>query len=488
MILPLLVTASLSGQIATANLDFSKGSLADWEGAGFQFVPAGNDRPDGAWSRDADGGKGMIRFAFRIPENARQITFDAYAEVAGDNEPDNRLSVLLAGVDQKFLPRQVKTSAGTWSTSNRILLPWLGKPRTYAWDVSAHQGKLMQIVLSDQDDRPGHYVWAGNFRIVKSATPCSDILDADFGPFMLKLQKKNNLGPMARFESKHFTAISNASENFTKERLQNCEVFYDLFLNHFKGKGFAVNAPPQRLMIAIFDTHEGFDSYFGQKMANGIAGVYHTATNRLVLYDFAENRALLANKDAAIKRGNDISNPLKKERFVETVERKVNDVSKDANLSTTMHECAHQISFNCGLFKRGHDVPTSIAEGLATYCEATEEGDWTSLGNINPLRISALAAARGKFIPLADLLRNEHWLQTPQVLLGYGQSWALFSYLMKEHPEQLKRYLKIIENRRAPENRLDDFQEAFGNLQQFERRYQLYMLDMVAKHRPTAAR
>jgi hypothetical protein len=486
----LLVAATFLGQASTpANLDFAKASLEGWDGKGFAFVPAEGNRTAGAWSKDegAGGRKGMVRFAFTVPTGARQITFQAYADIAGDNEPDQRLNVLLAGANNVPAPRVVKASNGSWTASNRILLPWLGKPRTYAWDVVALQGKLAQIVLVDQDERPGHFVWAGDFKIVSNQTAPDELHDSEFGPFMLDLQKKNNLSMMGRFDSRRFSAISNAGEKFTTERLQNCEVFYDLFLTHFKAKGFPVYAPAQRMMIAVFDTHEGFDAYFGQKMPSGIAGVYHPATNRLILYDYSENRALLANKDAALKKGASIANSLKKAKYVDTIERKLTDISKDANLSTTMHECAHQISFNCGLLTRMNDVPAAIAEGLATYCEATDHGDWTSLGGLNPMRIAGLQRANGRFIPIADLIRNEQWLQTQNVLLGYSQSWALFHFLIHERRTDLQKYLKIIETRRTPEHRLDDFQQAFGNIAQFDLQYQNYLTKM-AKSRPPGGR
>ncbi|MEI7683739.1 MAG: DUF1570 domain-containing protein [Planctomycetota bacterium] len=482
---------------APANFDFAKGTLAGWDGQGFAIAQAADGRPIGVWSADdvAVNRKGMIRIAFRVPMDARQITFQSYADVKGDNEPDQNLNVILAGPDNVPAPRQVKASNGTWSASPRILLPWLGKPRTYAWDVTLHQGKLLQIVLIDQDERPGHFLWAGDFKLISAGkanglanATGGDLLDADFGPFMLGLKEKNRLAAMNRYDSKRFTAISNASDKFTTERLQNCEVFYDLFLKHFKSKGFTVFAPPQRMMIAIFDTHEGFDAYFGERMPSGVAGVYHTATNRLVLYDYAENRGLIAYKESSLKKGDSIVNPLAKDRYAETVERKLNDLSKDANLSTTMHECAHQISFNCGLLHRNRDVPASIAEGLATYCESTDEGDWTMLGAENPMRIGTLRQARGKYIPLSELLRSEQWRQTQHVLWGYGQSWALFHYLMHRQPAELQKYFKLIEARRTPESRLADFQEAFGDLRQFETRYQAYMNEMVARTAPTKAR
>lgn len=485
----ILASTLVLGQ-APANLDFSKGNLAGWEGSGFAWTAATAARPAGASSADTAASRtGMIRLAFRIPAGARQIVFQAVSEVGGDNEPDGRLRVVLAGVDQVPVATSMKTSSGVWSPTSRIHIGWLGQPRTYAWEVAPFAGKLMQIVLIDQDDRPGYSLWAGGFRIIGSdPATTGDLLDADFGPRMLSLQEKHRLTPMARFDSKHFTAISNAGDAFTAERLRNCEVFHDLFLKHFKEKGFSVVPPPNRMMIAIFDSHEGFDAYFGERMPSGIAGVYDPKTNRLVLYDYATNRGLEAAKRAALKHGSAIFDPLARDRYVETIERLVGDESKEENLSTTMHECAHQISFNCGLLKRMGDVPASIAEGLATYCEATDQGDWTTLGSTNPMRVATLRRAGGNYILLTELIRDDRWRGTRNVYLGYAQSWSLFHFLMHREPAGLKKYFQTIAPRRAPESRLADFQEAFGSLSVLETRYQAYMDQLIASTAPPQIR
>src|SRR5205085_6037983 len=126
-------------------------------------------------------------------------------------------------------------------------------------------------------------------------------------------------------------------------------------------------------------------------------------------------------------------------RFVETIERKLDVTVKDVNLTTTMHEAAHQLSFNCGLLNRQGDMAVWLAEGLACYCEATESGEWQAIGAANTARIRDLARARGKFIPLQVMVK-EDW-RNGNVLLGYGQSWALFRMLLQERPQAMKAYL-----------------------------------------------
>ena len=493
-----LVAGLLLGQAPITNLDFGQGSLAGWEGGGFVHRKAEGTFPAGASSDEATGGKatGTIRLVVDIPANARLLTFVACADGPGDFTPDHRLAVLLVVAGEKTaLPRMTQSAAGQWIASPRIESPWLGKPRVYAWNVAPHREKRAQIVLVDQDERPGNHLFAGSFRFTTDAVGGTTARrqpdhpdeagasEPDFAAFMLDLVKKRKLAPMSKFDSKRFAAIGNAPSEFSKDRVRNCEVFYDLFLKHFQQKGFTVAAPKERMMIAIFDSHAGFDSYFGRTMPEGIAGIYDTRSNRLILYDLATNRGLVAGKDAAMKQLSGAPN-----RNIETLERKINDWTKDANLSTTMHECAHLISFNCGLLNRRADVAAWLAEGLATYCESTDQGDWTSLGSLNPMRIDELHRVRGQFMSLTELIRDEKWLGTNRVLLGYSQSWALFHMLMNDRPKDLRRYLTAIHDHRTPESRLADFQHAFGDLAAVQVRYNAYLRDVMAKQPPTKLR
>jgi hypothetical protein len=135
-----------------------------------------------------------------------------------------------------------------------------------------------------------------------------------------------------------------------------------------------------------------------------------------------------------------------------------------------------------------------VVEGLACYCEATVNGAWQGLGEANPVRANTLAGpaqGKGAFLPLRALVADDDWLRkapnTQQLVLGYAQSWALFSFLMREHPDRLRRYLVLIYPRRTPEHRLTDFAQAFGaDLRGLERRYQEYLREVVRRQaRPT---
>jgi hypothetical protein len=483
------VLALALGQSAPLeNLDFSRGDLSGWEGSGFYLTagsPLGPRGSFGACSSDAGSPQrtGMLRYAFSVPNNASVLRFQAFAATRPGFNADSRLDVVLAGVDGRAVPKNVRASSG-WTSAVRLLPRWQGKARDYSWDVGAYAGETMQVVLIDRDDRPGHYLHAANFRF--EAT--HQFHDRDFADFMAELQAKHNLPPVARYDSRRFTAISNASETFTVERLRNCELFHDQFLDHFRARGFAVHPPRQRLMIAIFDQPSGFEAYIGQKMPSSIAGVYHTPTNRLVLYDLNENRAFLANKQKALMQGAKLPSLLDQRRFLSRIERQAADASADANLSTTMHECAHLISFNCGLLNRHADGPTWLIEGMANYCESTINGDWVTLGAPNLLRIRDLARARGSYVPLEELIRDNAWRLDQRVMLGYAQSWALFHLLMEKEPARLEHYLELVNGSRAPDYRLQHFREAFGDIAEMEGRLTQAMDQWVKKHPPERLR
>jgi hypothetical protein len=468
-----------------ANLDFRQGSLTGWQGSGFALL-AGPKGQRQATSADAGmpGRKGVLRYVFTVPPGTGLIRFRASAVLAPGCEPDGNLDVLLLAAGKRLIAKQVRSGSG-WAPADILHPPQGGVAREYAWDVSALGGKKVQIVLLDQDGRPGCHVVCGGFQLEEAGTADR----SEFARHMQELVRKHKLHPVTRQDSKHFTAWGNASPAFTAERLRNCEALYDDFLTHFRRKGFAVRPPEARLMVAVFDAHAGFDAYLGQKMPANLVGIYHPPSNRLVIYDIHQNRGLLAGKQKLQEFSRQIPFELDRTQFVGEVERRARVFAEDANVSTTAHEAAHQLSFNCGLLNRKGDVPVWLAEGLATYCEPAHHATWQGLGGPNYERVRALAwglRGNGRMLSLKALVSSDDWRKdAATVLTGYAQSWALFRMLMEERPEALKAYLALIRDRRAPEHRLTDFRQAFGaDLSPLERRHQDYLREMVQRYGP----
>jgi hypothetical protein len=471
---------------AADNLDFHTGTLAGWENRGKAFRLLGGKVPAVTSSdRGGKGHAGILRFVFEVPPGTGEINFRAYAAMAGEDEwwpGDPKLNIVLAAAGKHIIPKQVKTKEG-WKAASLLLPTEDGKPREYRWNVGSYVGRTVQIIIADQDRQVGSFVYCTGFHVVQ----LENTEAKNFSKFMVRLAKKNKLAPPVRYESKHFTALSNADDHFSRLRLNNCELIYHLFFEHFRRKGFNLRTPPARLMVAIFESQTGFEAYLGQKMPLGIVGIYHPGTNRLVVYDIGTNPAFVAAKGEAIRRGKMIHRRIDEKRYVDTVERLAREFRTGANIGTTMHEVAHQLSFNTGMLNRKADMPIWLAEGLACYCEATENDYWLGIGQPNSGRVASIAAAlngHGQLIPLRDLLAWDNWRLTNNVLVGYAQSWALFKMLMEEKPKALRAYLRLIYNRRTPDHRLLDFREIFGaDLKAFELRYLHYLEGLAREHK-----
>jgi hypothetical protein len=490
--LALLVYGSLAAAEPAQpdNLDFGTGTLAGWEGEGFYVTCAPGKGPGlgcGVCSSDRGtaGGTGYLHHAVVIPPGAGVIQFTAYAACPKDAKPGEDLDVVLFASGKRVIPKQIRTAA-TWQVVNHLLRAAAGRPREYIWNVSAYAGQTLRIALVDNDKGAGCHVICSGFHLI----PADIFEPRDFGHFMAQLTRDHKLWPPSRFDSEHFTAMSNADDNFTVMRLNNCELIYDFFYDHFRKKGFALQKPASKLMVAIFDTQAGYEAYVGQKLPSGVVGMYHQGTNRLVVYDLGQNREYLAVKREIKEYGRQIGSELDRTRFVETLNRQAKEWRTGANIAVVMHEVSHQLSFNCGMLNREGDVPLWLAEGLATYCEATDNGAWQGIGEPNPERLMALATIDMKRIPLHDLVGSDNWLRDAkdfkQALLGYAQSWALFRMLMEEHPRAMRNYMALIYPRRTGDYRLTDFCQAFGtDLPRLELRYEQYIEEILTReYRP----
>jgi len=245
--------------------------------------------------------------------------------------------------------------------------------------------------------------------------------------------------------------------------------------------------------VAVFDSQAGFEAYLGQAMPSAVTGFYHKVSNRLVVYDYGQNRAYLAGKTKAEQQLKDIPYTLRRQVVVSEFSRQARAFRNDANIATIMHEVSHQLAFNGGMLNREGDAGLWLVEGLACYCESTRNSEWLGIGEPNAQRLGTLARvlqADGDLIPLRDLIRSDGWLHgqgtISQALLGYAQSWVLVRMLMEEQPQALKRYLTLIYPRRTPEHRLTDFAQVFGtDLDRLEKRYRQFIRGLLeTEHRP----
>jgi hypothetical protein len=435
--------------------------------------------------RGPEGRKATLHRTVAIPPGAGVIRFTAHVVRDKKCPVSDNIDVMLFGAGKRMIPKQVRNGA-EWQPAATILPPENGRPREYVFDVHNYAGQTLRLALIDDDKRRDCFLVCGAFHVV----PADEFDGREFGRFMHHLTTEHKLGAAARFESRHFLAYSNADDEFAAMRLNNCELIYDFFFEHFRKKGFKAYEPGSKLMVAIFDSQAGFEAYIGQRMPAVVTGLYHTKTNRLVVYDYGQNRAFEETKRLARQDAKRITSDLDRRRFIDTLNRRASEFRTEANIGTVMHEVAHQLSFNCGMLNRDGDTPFWVAEGLATYCEATENGAWQGIGEPNPERIMPLVAparGQGPYIKLRDLLERDDWLKdTKTALLAYAQSWALFKMLMEERPAQLRKFLELNYVRRTNDHRPADFAAAFGiEVERLELRYLEFMKEQVDRHPAT---
>src|SRR5262249_1057658 len=137
--------------------------------------------------------------------------------------------------------------------------------------------------------RPRCYVVSTGFEFLTA----DDINARSFATVVRRLEKTKKLPRMLRYVSQHFMALSNAPAAQTEYRLYNCETLYSSFLSHFLKAGFRLEPPDEQLMMAVFSSQEGFESYMGRSLGSAITGLYHPATNRLLVYDYGTNKAFV---------------------------------------------------------------------------------------------------------------------------------------------------------------------------------------------------
>ena len=109
---------------------------------------------------------------------------------------------------------------------------------------------------------------------------------------------------------------------------------------------------------------------------------------------------------------------------------------------------------------------------------------WGTIGRLNPPRLRRFRefaqSARGDD-SLATLITSEDRFRDPeQVTAAYDESWALTYFLIRNHRDAYTEYVSAIAAQPqliwdAPEDRLAEFEAAFGEVAELEREFADYV-------------
>ena len=154
-------------------------------------------------------------------------------------------------------------------------------------------------------------------------------------------------------------------------------------------------------------------------------------------------------------------------------------------VATIIHEATHQIAFNSGLHARLSDCPMWFSEGIAVYFETLDlrSAKGEGIGEINRPRLALFRQylRRRPRDSLATLIRtNKRFNDSEQAADAYAEAWALTYFLMKQRPQQYIDYLKLLSPKKPliedpPEERVRQFEQCFGSLQQLDGELLRYM-------------
>jgi hypothetical protein len=280
----------------------------------------------------------------------------------------------------------------------------------------------------------------------------NDVLDA------IRTRGRNaGLAAFGINESDHFSVIGDAPEVYRREILDVCKSLANSYQAHFREKGFTISLPKQPFILVVLSGPRSYAAFLGEDPGPAVGGHYDREENYLVTFEF---------------RQNDRRTPVPPERI---------------NTRTLAHETTHLLSFNTGPLDRHGDVPLCISEGLGTYAETWRPRGLGHYGQVNRywLEVFALDRRRIKnWVPIPKLIADDDLFDKEQTRnIAYAESWATVKMLLstKARLPPFRRYLETIRLRRAPAERVKDFRDTLGDLDELDREVKQYAETMIRK-------
>ena len=316
--------------------------------------------------------------------------------------------------------------------------------------------------------------------------------------------------------TKHFLIYYDTTESFARHRRFLLENLREVYSESFEKIGVEILKSHKRLAVILFDTEDGFKTFLNSPDLEWAAGVYVLGPNHVVFFDGSTDPEYLeAKKQIRLHTGEllkmrrqlrQLRNAVRKGQYtrlissrqkrIKGLERKLDGIIKNQNVSVTIHEAAHQLCFNLGPFDRETFPPRWLCEGAATFFETPRMGQWRGAARFNAPRYVAYESARkeGKIASLERILTDESvLLDAEEVDGGYGAVWSVFYFLYNEYGDACADILRTFRSpadgipeddpARAEYNKtvLDDFERILGKpVTEVEAEWHAYM-DRCAK-------
>ncbi|MGL6225690.1 MAG: DUF1570 domain-containing protein [Thermoguttaceae bacterium] len=269
----------------------------------------------------------------------------------------------------------------------------------------------------------------------------------------------------------HYIIVYSTSDTYAQWCGTLFEKLYSKYKAIWKRKGLPIEEPIFPLVVIIFPNKIAFDQYAREKLHSNfppnMLACYHLLTNQILLCDLTGTETTRENTGKKLTSSQ--------------IREIMNRPGSGYNVSALLHEAAHQIGYNNGMFERLAPVPRWLLEGIAMLHEPAElENVKKELDDpkVNKLRLKQFIEFRDK--QPADAIRNliydDAAILKPNVAIDYyGLSWAVTYYLLKKRNKDLGEYLRVIGEKKiggpdSSRQRLDEFELIFGgNWEKFYR-------------------
>lgn len=252
-------------------------------------------------------------------------------------------------------------------------------------------------------------------------------------------------------QSEHWIIAYTTKEEQAEKVAAALETLHSVFSKTFKELGFDLSKPDSPLEVVLYVDKKSYAEHQARRVRSRTIpgnGAYSTRSNRIVMIVPSSRRS-------------------------------------SSLINLTVHEGAHQLSFNLGVQDRRESYPPWLGEGLASAFETrdieTEFGPLSELRNPR-WRNMALRAETGRTMPIDELVAlhrppTESDGDSQRSSLAdnsaiYNQGASVIVFMMRTMPAEFKAYLEELEKlprfRDPSEMWSKAFSNAFGDADVFE--------------------
>ena len=268
------------------------------------------------------------------------------------------------------------------------------------------------------------------------------------------------------YEATRWVVLSDANAQWTRQQAALLQRAHHQFLRYTRRLGLQPKPIRHKLVCVLFenrDEYRKFAQAHDGVTAEWISGYYSPKHDRVVFYNVATS-----------SRRQVSSNHQRAEATLFP-----RDIADDRATGTTVHEAIHQLMFHTGVQTPHIEYPLWICEGLATAFETDDpdaafgpDHEYAPRRDRFDLLLEAdqLIELR-KLVTYARMPDNSD--ETVQAL--YHQSYALVTWMSRFRRDELRAYLESmlaeVPGRPTPQRQLELFEQAFGDVDQLERRW-----------------